>query len=338
MKILFFENEEWEKDYFKRALSDDELVFVDDKLTAASIPSDTDAEAISVFVYSKIDEAVFKKFPNLKFISTRSTGFDHIDLEEALERNIAVSNVPTYGENTVAEFTFTLLLALSRKVYDAYDRVREEGSFDPEGLRGFDLMGKTIGVIGTGNIGKHVVRVAKGFEMNILAYDVRPDQGYAKKIGFKYSKNINDLLAKSDIITLHVPYNEHTHHMLNKDNIKNIKKGAYLINTSRGAVVETDAIIKGLKEGILSGAALDVLEEEGTMHEPLNLLMEEHPSADRIKIVLENQYLIDHSQVIITPHIAFNTKEALERIAAVSAENLKAWKEGRKINIVELKK
>lgn len=337
-KILFFETEDWEKEHFSNALLQDDLVFVEGKLGPDNIPAEASkAEIICVFVGSEINKEALDKLPSLKFIATRSTGFDHIDIKSAQERGIAVSNVPTYGENTAAEFTFALILVLSRKIYDAYERVREQGSFNLDGLRGFDLMGKTLGVVGTGNIGRHVVKMARGFDMNVIAFDIRQDEQFAKELGFKYV-DFDKLLSESDIITLHVPYNKHTHHMLNKDNVAKIKKGAYLINTSRGAVVETDAIVEALQKGILAGAGLDVLEEEGIMQEPLSALLGGHPNAEQLKIAMKNHYLIDHPNVIITPHNAFNTREAIVRILDTTVANINSWKKKNPINIVEFKK
>ena len=227
--------------------------------------TDPDATVLCTFIESKIDEDEMKRFPALKLIATRSTGFDHIDLAAAKTRGIAVANVPSYGENTVAEFTFALLLALSRRVIDADERVRG-GAFSPVGLRGFDLAGKTIGVVGCGHIGTHVIRMANGFGMKVLGFDVVRNDELARTLNFTYT-TLPELFATSDIVTLHVPYNAHTHHLVNRENIGTFKKGSYLINTSRGAVVETDALVEAIKSGVIAGAALDVLEEEGELRD-----------------------------------------------------------------------
>lgn len=338
MRIAYFSGESWEKDYIKTALSGTKL---DIDLYEGSIQENPEAggddiEALSVFVKSTVGKEELDRFPNLKFITTRSTGFDHIDLEETQARGITVSNVPTYGENTVAEFAFALILALARKTYEAYDRIARTGSFSQEGLRGFDLNGKTIGVIGCGNIGRHAIRMAKGFGMHVVAFDVHKDEAFAQEMDFSYVE-LDELLGQSDIITLHVPYNEHTHHMINTENIKNIKEGAYLINTSRGAVVETGAIIQGLEDGILAGAGLDVLEEEGDMGEEMDIVYGGHPEQEHMQTLLANHYLIDHPRVIITPHNAFNTHEALERILDTTAENIKGFAEGEPVHVVSPK-
>ncbi|MBI2113097.1 MAG: hydroxyacid dehydrogenase, partial [Candidatus Wildermuthbacteria bacterium] len=189
-----------------------------------------------------------EKFPNLKLIATRSTGYDHIDINECKKRGVAVASVPGYGENTVAEFTFALILGLSKKIFEGYHRIKEQGKFDLTGLQGFDLKGKTLGVIGTGRIGKHVIKIAKGMDMNVVAFDVMEDKETAQKLGFQYLA-LDELLGQSDIITLHVPYMKETHYLVNKNNIRRIKKGAYIINTSRGGIIETEALVAALRDG-----------------------------------------------------------------------------------------
>jgi len=338
MKIIYFYNEEWEKEYMGKALAEHEVVFYQGTIEEHASVSGPNAEVLSVFVNSKINSEVLARFPKLKYIATRSTGFDHIDLASTSGKGIVVSNVPTYGENTVAEFAFALILALSRKVPDAYDRVRREGNFSQNGLRGFDLLGKTLGVVGTGHIGRFSISIAKGFGMNVLAFDVKQDETYAKEAGFSYV-SLDELLAGSDIVTLHAPYNEHTHHMLNHENMSQIKKGAYLINTARGGLVETNALVSALKDGTLAGAGLDVFEEEGYfINDDTSLLLAEHPEAERLKTILENQYLIDHPNVIMTPHNAFQTQEALERILQTTTENITAFANGAPANLVVIKK
>jgi D-lactate dehydrogenase len=282
-------------------------------------------------VNSRVDKKVFSRLPNLKFIATRSTGFDHIDIAQAEKQNILVSNVPSYGENTVAEFTFALILALSRKIYPAIKRVHEQGLFSYEGLRGFDLKGKTIGVIGTGKIGARVIKIAQGFEMEVLAYDPHPRED----LGIKYA-TLEDLLKKSDIISIHVPYMPATHHLINEENLKLVKPTAILINTSRGGLVDTMALLTSLKQKQLAGAGLDVLEEEGYIIDELNLL-KGHPNEEQLKTILADHELMQMDNVVVTPHNAFNTKEALERIFQTTAENIKSFQLKLPVNLVNLK-
>ena len=334
MKIAFFEIEDWEKEYIKSGLENQEVSFFEEPLSEDNFESAKDCQIISPFIYSQIDENVLGKLPELKMIATRSTGFDHINLASAKKDNITVCNVPFYGENTVAEHTFALILSLSRKLFDSVERARK-GDFSLEGLRGFDLKDKTLGIVGMGHIGLHVARIAKGFEMNVLAYDLNQDKKMAKNIGFNYV-NFEDLLSKSDIITLHAPYNKATHHLINSGNINLIKRGAYLINTARGGLIETDALLKALSDGILAGAGLDVLEEECFIKEEAQLLSKEFPKTCDLKTILQNHILLQQQNVIITPHNAFNSQEALMRILDTTIDNISAFIKGKPINEVSI--
>lgn len=336
MKLIYFYNEEWEKEYVSSRMPEWEISFLDGGVQKHPEYKDSEAEALAVFVNSKVGAEEMDRFPKLRFIAARSTGFDNIDLAEAKKRNIQVSNVPTYGENTVAEFSFALLLALSRKIYTSYKNIEINHSFSTQGLTGFDLKGKTIGIVGTGHIGMNAVRMAKGFGMNVLAYDVVQKKDEAQALGFEYV-SFEDILGRSDIISLYAPYNEHTHHMINKDNVEKIKRGAWLINTARGGLVETDALVYALEKGIIAGAGLDVLEEEKNTSDETSLLLGEHPMEEELKLVLANHYLIWHQNVIITPHNAFNTREAVMRILDTSVKNLKAYSEGNCENLVAQK-
>lgn len=332
VKIGFFEIEEWEKEPLRNAFPKDKLIFSSGKLTLGNSRKYKELEAVSVFVYSEINEKLLEKMPKLKLICTRSTGFDHIDTRACRERKITVCNVPTYGENTVAEHGFALILGLSRKLVDCVERTKK-GSFELEGLRGFDLQGKVLGVVGCGNIGKHMVRIAKGFEMEVLVFDLQQDKKLAKQMGFRYA-GMEELLKNSDIVTLHVPLNKHTFHLIDKEKINLMKKGAFLINTSRGGIINTEALVWGLRAGKLGGAGLDVLEEESEMAEERELLTKDFAQKCDLKTMLENHILLEMPNVLITPHNAFNTQEALMRILEVTIENIKEWEKGRKVNVV----
>ena len=333
MKIAFFEIENWQKEYLKEKLNNAELSFFAEPLSLDSISSAKDCPIVSPFIYSQINKDILQKLPDLKMIATRSTGFDHIDISKTKESKITVCNVPFYGENTVAEHTFALILSLSRKMFDSVERARK-GDFSLDGLRGFDLEAKTLGIIGMGHIGLHVARIAKGFEMNVLAYDPREDKKLVKKIGFEYV-DLKNLLAKSDIITLHAPDNKETHHLINSENINLIKKGAYLINTARGGLIETQALLKALSDGTLSGAGLDVLEEECFVKEEAQLLSKEFPKTCDLKTVLQNHILLQQKNVIITPHNAFNSQEALMRILDTTVENINNFIAGKSQNLIK---
>lgn len=201
--VVLFEVESWQQDYLKDRLPKLALRFFPGVLDEQSASQVSDAEVVSVFIRSRVSREVLNRLPKLRFIATRSTGFDHIDVEAAKERGILVSNVPGYGENTVAEHTSGLILSLSRKILQAYRRV-QEGQLSLEGLMGFDLKGETLGVVGAGRIGLHVIRIARGYDMNVLACDVRPLRLLAEVLGFDYVP-LEELLRRSDIVTLHTP-------------------------------------------------------------------------------------------------------------------------------------
>ncbi len=308
MKIAFFElKDQDKKDFYTKTLEGHELFFSDQILDKTSIPDSQDFEVISIFVKSKIDQKVIDAFPNLKMIAVRATGFDNVDIEYAKQKNIAVVNVPVYGSHTVAEFTFALMLTLTRRVKEAL--VKEQTDFNYQGLRGDDLYQKTLGVIGTGKIGLNVIKIAKAFEMKVLAYDVFKNEQAQNELGFEYVE-LNNLLGNSDIITLHTPATPETNHIINKDSINKIKRGAILINTARGVLTETDALIQALDTGILKGLGIDVLEEENTLNESFQAF-KSHPLANM-------------KNVIFTPHMAFYTKEAEDNIQNTILENIQS--------------
>jgi D-lactate dehydrogenase len=326
-KIAIFQIDGWEKDYEVKALKDAgfEVDTYDGLLGAQNLPQKNDYDAVSVFVGSPVDKTVLDYFPNLKLFTTRSTGFDHIDIKYAKDKNITLGYVPFYGENTVAEFAMGLILTLSRKLYLGIDRIKEGGDFSYEGLEGFDLKGKTLGVIGAGRIGRHVIKMAKGFDMNVIAYDRNPNPQFATELGFEY-KTMDEVLSQSDVITLHVFYAPETHHLINKESISKIKKGAILINTSRGPVIDTEALIMALEKGILSGAGLDVLEEEGFLKDEMGYWMREgDKNTEGLKTLLENHILFKMPNVVVTPHNAFNTHEGKLRILDTDIENIKSF-------------
>lgn len=281
---------------------------------------DPDTNILAVFVDSQVSKQVIAALPKLQRIVTLSTGYDHIDLKAANKRKIPVCNVPSYGENTVAEFAVGLMLSLSRNLFPAVKRVKE-GDFDYHGLRGFDLKGKTIGIIGTGKIGIHVINMLKGFHANIIAYDAFPNKALAKEHGFTYVSK-TALCKQSDIISLHVPLFESTYHMINKRLIKQMKPGVLIINTARGGLIDSEALLWGLNEGIIGGAGLDVLEGEDMAEDPMKLLA--HPCVSDMRTTVITTMLIDHPHTIVTPHTAFNSTEAVTRILKTSIENITA--------------
>ena len=334
MKISFFETEQWQEPIIRENFPEQDVFVSPNKIVADSLPEKRDAEVLCVFVNSRIDAVVLDAFPAVKYIATRSTGYDHIDIPECTKRGIAVLSVPGYGDNTVAEFAFGLLLNLTRKIYAGIDQIKETGSFVLGGLRGVDLKGKTMGIIGTGRIGKESIKIAKGFGMRIIAYDPYPDAGFAAAMEVSYM-DLAQLLGSADFISLHCPYNASTHHLINKTNIGSIKRGAYLVNTARGALVETDALVEALEQGILAGYGTDVLEEEGETKDEMHFLSYGHPKEEELRTILENHVLMKMPAVLITPHNAFNTQEALERILHTTVQNIQSCIAGAPVNVVK---
>lgn len=318
MTIAFFEITEIEKEEFSNAFSNDTLLFFENTIQEIDVNKINNVDVISVFIHSKVDENILNKLPNLKLITTRSTGTDHINLDFCKNKNIIVKNVPFYGENTVAEHTFALILSLSRKIHSSYIRSLK-GNFSTDGLQGFDLQDKTIGIIGGGRIGLHVARIAKGFGMHVRVFDIKRDDFLAELINFKYV-SLDELYETSDIISLHVPLNKNTEHMINSNSISKMKKGALLINTARGGLINTDDLIKAIDDKIILGAGLDVIEGE-------ELLIEENifnsPIEKAAKLIVNSKILLDNENVVITPHNAFNSVEAVNRIINTTIENIK---------------
>lgn len=331
VSITFFELEKWEEELVKKKIRGHKLKFFPKYLTKKYLPKLKSTEILVVFINSKINKEILEKLPKLKAIATASTGFDHIDIEECKKRKIKVSNVPSYGTRTVAEHTFALLFSISKNLYKSFQKTKKcDFKFKTTELRGFDLAGKTLGVIGTGKIGKHVIKIAKGLEMNVLGYDIYPDKKYAKKMNYKYTKTLKELLQKSDIITLHTVLNNSTYHLLNKKNIKFIKKGAVLINTARGALIDTFALIEALDKGIISACGLDVLEEEKLLHEDYRLKM----SKEQERMKSCNKNLMKRENVFVTPHNAFNSQEAVQRIINTTIQNVQSFLKNKQINKV----
>jgi len=332
MKIVAFEVEDWEREAFEELGDDHKLVLSEKKLTSDNAEEYADADVISTFIYSDLDRDVIKQFDHLKLIATRSTGFDHIAVDHCTEESILISNVPSYGDNTVAEHVFGLLLAISHNIIEASNRTRR-GDFSLKGLRGFDLQGKTLGVIGTGTIGQYVIKIAKGFGMNVIGYDVYPDDALAEELGFEYMW-MEDLLSKSDILTLHVPANEKTYHLISDEEFEQMKDGMILINTSRGSVVHIQALARALSSGKVAAAGLDVLPEEPTIREESELLHSFFREQYDMETLLADHVLLRLRNIIITPHSAFYTQEAIERIIDTTVKNIRAFTEGEPVNMV----
>ena len=320
-RIYFYDATELDKEQLTAGLkeTDHNWHYVEESASLDNL--DPETEVLSVFVTSTVTAEIIDALPKLKLIACRSTGFNNIDLAHADDRGIVVVNVPTYGEATVAEYAFTLLLALHRKLPQTLT------AFDTEitasALMGHDLSEKVIGVIGTGRIGQHAITMAHGFGMSVVAYDPFPKDGLDKELDFTYM-SLEELLGKSDVVTIHAPYVGSNKHLLNADNMRLMKSNALLINTARGELVDTKALIEALQENRIAGAALDVLEGEKLMHidEDIALLRSDTAPIEMFQNAVELLVLHKMPNVIITPHNAFNSIEAVGRINATTAQNI----------------
>ena len=277
------------------ALSGDEL-----------ISACKDVEIISTFIYSPFPRAIIGKFPKLKLLCTRSVGYNHIDLDACRERGITVCNVPDYGSHVIAEHVFALLLSTLRHIPEADKRV-EGGEFDYHGLRGMALRGKTIGIIGTGKIGERAARIAHGFGMRILGFDKCRKETLERDHGVRYVP-LNELLEESDIVTLHLPSIAETHHVIDDVALHRMKKGAILVNTARGELIDTPALVAALKGGKIRYALLDVLEHEKNFE--------------------ENRELISFPNVVTTPHIAFYADDSMRNMYTDCFESIAQFQRG----------
>ncbi len=332
MKIVIFEADEWEV----RACSDlqprHELTCTSDPLNETNASAYSDAEAISAFVESQLSAAVLSKFPRLKLIATRSTGYDHIDLQYCAKAGIAVANVPSYGDVTVAEHVFALLLGLARNLVLTVERMRS-GRFDQSDLSGIDLYGKTMGVVGTGRIGRRVIRIARGFGMPVLAFDLKPDRESAALEDVRYT-DLASLLRQSDVVSLHVPATTTTQGMIGEDEFALMKQGAILINTARGNVIDVEALVRAVTSGQIRAAGLDVLPQEPLMRDEAEVFRGTAVGAASVKALLANHVLMALPNVLVTPHVAYNTVEARRRIIDGTIENIQAFADGTPINLV----
>lgn len=266
-----------------------------------------DNEAISCFINTRFTKAVIGKLPKLKLLCTRSVGYDHIDAQACKERGIIICNVPDYGSHVIAEHVFALLLSTLRHVPEGHEKV-EGGTFDYHGLRGMALRGKTIGIIGTGKIGRRVAEIAHGFGMEILAVDQCRTLDIVERLGVHYVE-FDELISQSDILTLHVPDMKETEHMINKAAFAKMKDGAILVNTARGSLIDSHALLDALNSGKVSYALLDVLEHEQNFE--------------------QNERLIKHPRVVTTPHIAFYADDSMRNMFLDSFQSIDEWIAGK---------
>lgn len=332
MKIILFQTKPWKTKAFNRLQKKHQVITTKKPLSKETIEEFKDADIISISVYPELTKEILTQFEHLKYITTRSTGIEHIDIDYCTEQEIAVSNIPTYSDNTVAEHVFALLLTISRNMFESIQRTRT-GNFSLKGLRGFDLKRKIIGVIGTGHIGTQVIRIARGFDMEVLAYDVNPQKKLANKMEFQYV-SMNELLSNSNIITLHVPENKKTVHLISTNEFSMMKNGVILINTSRGNIVDIQALLKAMESKKVGAVGFDVLPEEPTIREEVELMRSVYEHDHDLEDLLADQVLMRLSNVYITPHNAFNTYEAVQRIRDTTLSNIESFMNHSPENLV----
>ena len=306
----------YDREYFDRALNHEHIAwqFHEFRLGAQTATTAAGMLAVCVFVNDRIDRACIAELAKggVKLIALRCAGFNNVDLNAAKEFGLAVVRVPAYSPHAVAEHAIGLLLTLNRHIHRAYNRVREH-NFSLNGLVGFDLAGKTVGIVGTGKIGRIAAQIFRGFGCRVIAYDLMPAADWAAQHVIEYTP-LPTLLQNSDILSLHLPLTPETFHFLRHDTIRQMKHGAYLINTSRGKLIDTTALLDALKAGHLGGVALDVYEEEE------GIFFEDH--SDHLLQDDKLNLLLTFPNVLVTSHQAFLTREALSEIARVTTENI----------------
>lgn len=333
MRVALFSSKSYDKEYFEKVNEQfqHELVFFEAHLSPNTVALASGFPAVCPFVNDQLNEAVLKTLADngTRLLALRSAGFNHVDLKAATQYGFTVARVPAYSPYAVAEHTVSLMLALNRHIHRAYNRVRE-GNFSLDGLMGFDMSGKTVGIIGTGKIGIIVASILKGFGCTLLVHDPYPNEE-CQALGARYT-TLEELYRASDIVTLHCPLTPETHHLIDSRAISQMKPCVMLINTSRGAVVDTCAVIAGLKSGKIGYLGLDVYEEEG------DLFFEDLSN----QVIQDDLFvrLMTFPNVIMTGHQAFFTREAMTHIAETTLENIRDFETDtiRSDNLVTLKK
>lgn len=316
VKIAFFDTKEYDRNSFDEYNKNYgyEITYFKNKLSVETAPLTNGYDVVCIFVNDVVDKDVMRILEqcNVKLIALRCAGFNNIDIEYLTDK-IKVVRVPDYSPYAVAEHTIGLLQTLNRKIYKAYQRTRKY-NFSLDGLLGFDLHGKTVGVIGTGRIGKVFIKIMNGFGTNVIAYDTYPDEQGAKDLNYKYV-SLDELFKNSDIISLHCPLTNETNNIINKKSIEKMKNGVYILNTSRGKLINTNDLIEMLESGKISGVGLDVYEDEEKYF--LNDMSNSYIRDKDLSI------LLSMPNVVITAHQAFFTKEALDKIVSTTFSNIK---------------
>lgn len=324
MNVLFFSSKVYDSTFFNKCNAEfnHSLTYLEVPLNKSTAVLAKGHEAVCIFVNDVANAEVLQELADqgIRLIALRCAGFNNVDLEAAQKLGVKVVRVPAYSPYSVAEHTLALILTLNRKTHRAYNRVKE-GNFALNGLMGFDLHGKTVGLIGLGKIGLVTAQILKGFGCRVLGHDIVKRDEF-EEIGIEFT-DLNTLYAESDIVSLHCPLTPQTHHIINKESISRMKKGVMLINTSRGALVDTKAVIGALKSGHISYLGIDVYEEEA------DLFFED--LSDRVIQDDVFMRLLSFNNVLITGHQAFLTSNALESIAAVTLKNISDFEHGRKL-------
>lgn len=322
MKIAFFSTQPYDKEYFERNNTQHEIAFFEARLNGETLQLAIGCDAVCAFVNDQLNAGVIKALKEIgvKIIALRCAGFNNVDVAAARENNIMVVRVPAYSPHAVAEHALALIMTLNRKTHKAYNRVRE-GNFSLDRLTGFDLYGKKVGVIGTGKIGQCFARIMEGLGCTVLAFDIIVSKEM-ESCAVKYLP-LEELLKQSDILSLHCPLTEQTKHLINTGTLNSMKKGAMLINTSRGALVDTKAVITALKNGKLGYLGIDVYEQEEKLffHD-----LSENVITDDVLV-----RLLGFPNVLITSHQGFLTDEALTQIAMVTFQNLTDFEEHKQL-------
>ncbi len=318
MKVAVFSTKPYDQTFLTRANEghSHELTFFEPRLTLETMPLAVGYTAVCIFVNDQLNAQAIEALAagGTKLIALRCAGFNNVDLEAAEQHGLTVARVPAYSPHAVAEHTVALLLTLNRKIHKAYSRVRD-GNLSLDGLLGFDVHGKTVGIVGTGRIGIEVAKLMRGFGCELLAYDLYPNET-CREIGVTYT-TLPELFAQSDIITLHCPLTPETYHLINPESISQMKPGAVLLNTSRGALIDTTAVIEGLKTGQIGHLGLDVYEEEA------DLFFEDLSN----QVIQDDVFarLLTLPNVLVTGHQAFFTDTAMYNIANTTINNITSF-------------
>jgi len=307
-KIVFFDANNFSKEILNEKINLENIEITEKILNKNNVKDYSDAEIICISVHTKVDSELLNNFPNLKLICLLSTGYDHINMKECENREIIVTNVPGYSNESVAEHSLALLFTISKRIH-LCDIELENKNIIMNELMGFELKNKTIGIIGTGSIGLSMIKLSKGVGMNVIAFDINHNIEAEKEFEFKYVE-MNELLETSDIISLHVPLNKHTQHLLSKDKFNKMKQGVVIINTARGGLIDSESLLNALDSGKVDFAGLDVFEDEDAICTNESCV---------------TRKLIEHSKVVATPHSAFNTKEAIESLLDITINNIKLF-------------